>query len=581
MRSKLDRMRILAINCGSSSLKCAVIAERPPRRVFELYRETADYPDAATAIDALLAELRGRWLELGDIDAVVHRVVHGGESFKSATLVDETALAEIAKLEHLAPLHNPPAVRAIRGTLALFNRVPHVVVFDTAFHATLPRHAFEYALPDDLRSKFGLRRYGFHGISHADVAVRVAAALGRGPRDLRIVSCHLGSGASVAAIERGCCVDTSMGMTPLEGLLMGTRPGDVDPGIVLALARALPAAELDDLLNRRSGLVGLCGTQDIREIERRAEAGEESCRFALEIYTYRVRKYIGAYAGAMGGVDAIAFTGGVGERSAAVRRRCVQNLEFLGAISDESRNANAHVDAQHPSVDVAVPESRVRIVVLHADEESAMAVAARGLLVSSGALAVRQRIPVAVSARHAHLSQATIERLFGAGYRLHPRNALSQPGQFSAQETVKLVGPCGRLERVRLMGPPRERDQIEISRGDGIALGIDAPVRMSGDLDDTPAIGIEGPAGRAKLAHGVICAKRHVHMNPDDAVRLGVTDGDVIAVRVDSDGRDVVFEDVGVRVSPAFTLELHLDTDEANAARIEAGARAEIVRPRK
>jgi acetate kinase len=216
----------------------------------------------------------------------------------------------------------------------------------------------------------------------------------------------------------------------------------------------------------------------------------------------------------------------------------------------------------------------VRVVVLQADEEAAMAAAAAALL----ATPARASIPIAISARHAHLSQETLDRLFGPGHELHARSALSQTGQFAAQETVRLVGPRGALEHVRLMGPPRERDQVEISRSDEIALGIDAPVRLSGDLDGTPGVLVEGPEGRARLRGGVICARRHIHMNPDDARRLGVSEGDVVAVRIDSQGRDLVFGDVSVRISPRFTLELHLDTDEANAAGVRPGDRAELVR---
>jgi acetate kinase len=227
-------------------------------------------------------------------------------------------------------------------------------VFDTAFHATLPPHAREYALPRDLRERFGIRRYGFHGISHAHVMHTVATQLGVPLEKLRIVSCHLGNGASVTAIEHGRSVDTSMGMTPLEGLVMGTRAGDLDPGIVLELVQSGPfgGKELDVLLNRQSGMTGLTGTNDMREIERRAAAGDEDCRRALALYAHRVRKYIGAYAAVMGGVDAIAFTGGVGENSTAIRQACLERLEFLGAA----------------------------IVVVRADEELAMAVEAAAML---------------------------------------------------------------------------------------------------------------------------------------------------------------------------------------------------------
>jgi acetate kinase len=581
-------VHLLALNCGSSSIKCAVIDTDSGARTFELRvenigREDSELivgeahrllpakPDVTTAIDAVLTELRRHWVEIGRIDAVVHRVVHGGERFTAPTLIDTGMLAQLGELERLAPLHNPPAIRAIRGARGLFVNVPHVAVFDTAFHATLPPRAREYALPDEMRARLRIRRYGFHGISHAHVAARVAEHLHKAPQELRVISCHLGSGASVTAIEYGRSVETSMGMTPLEGLVMGTRAGDLDPGIVLEIARELPREALEDLLNKRSGLTGLTGTGDLRDIERRASEGDERCRLAIGLYTHRIRKYLGAYATVMGGVDAIAFTGGVGEHSATIRHRCLQRLGFLGAILDEERNGSAALSKEHPVLDLATGESRVRLLVVRADEELAMARDAAKLLTSLPRAEARLRIPIAVSARHAHLSQPTIEKLFGAGYRLQPKSALTQSGQFAAQETVRVIGPRDSLEHVRLMGPPRAQDQVEISRSDEFALGIDAPVRISGDLANTPGAVLEGPLGRVTLAHGVICARRHIHMNPLDAERLGIADCDRVAVRIDSADRDLTFSDVSVRVAPQFSLELHLDTDEANAAEVKAG----------
>ena len=589
-------MRVLAFNCGSSSIKCAVVETDSGARTFELRVEDAGreqprlvigdsgrnldgHPDFAAAMDIVLAELRARWAGFGRIDAVVHRVVHGGERFTAPTLIDPEVVARLGELERLAPLHNPPAIRAIRGARELFANIPHVAVFDTAFHATLPRRAREYALPEEVRARFGIRRYGFHGISHRDVAARVAAHLGKTPAELRVISCHLGSGASLCAIEYGRSVETSMGMTPLEGLVMGTRAGDLDPGILLELARELTPEALDDLLNKRAGLLGLTGTGDLREIERRAGEGDETCRLAISLFTHRIRKYLGAYASIMGGVDAIAFTGGVGEHSALTRHRCLQRLGFLGAILDEDRNRDARVGAVRPILDVARDDSRVRILVLRADEELAMAVDAEKFLASLPRPTVSLRIPVAVSARHAHLRQATIEQLFGPGYQLQPKSALAQTGQFSAQETVRLIGPRGNLEHVRLMGPPRAHDQVEISRSDEFTLGIDAPVRISGDLANTPGVTLEGPRGRVTLTCGVICARRHIHMSPLDASRFGIADCDIVSVRIDSAGRDLTFDDVSVRVAAQFTLELHLDTDEANAAEVKAGDWAELIGP--
>lgn len=589
-------MRVLTFNCGSSSLKCAVVESGTGARSFELRVENiggasprmiVGSTDVALsrgaqdteALDAALGELRTRWSDFGQLDAVVHRVVHGGGAFIAPVQVDAGMLERLAGLERLAPLHNPPAIRAIRRARELFSALPHIAVFDTAFHATLPARAREYALPADLRERFAIRRHGFHGISHANVSARVARHLGKTPQQLRVISCHLGSGASVTAIEYGRSVETSMGMTPLEGLVMGTRAGDLDPGVVLELGRHLGLDPLETLLNRGAGLMGLAGTADMRAIERRAGEGDEGSRLALTLYAHRIRKYLGAYAAVMGGVDVIAFTGGVGEHSALVRHRCLQRLEFLGAVLDDNANRDARVSERMPLVDISREDSHVRLLVLRADEEAAMADEAARILAAAGSAVGRARVPVAVSARHAHLSQATLERLFGAGHRLTPRSPLSQTGQFSAEETVRLIGPRGSIDQVRLMGPPRARDQVEISRSDEFVLGIDAPVRISGDVANTPGVTLEGPAGTATIDSGVICARRHIHMSPDDAQRLGVADCDIVSVRIDSNGRDLTFGDVSVRVAPQFTLELHLDTDEANAAGVQAGDFAELVKP--
>jgi acetate kinase len=588
-------MRVLALNCGSSSIKCAVVDSDSGATAFDLRLENigssqarlivgnsttgiSTAADEAAALDTVLKELRGRWAEMGKLDAVVHRVVHGGAGFSAATLLDAKVLSQLDDLARLAPLHNPPAIRAIRGARELFPDVPHVAVFDTAFHSTLPPRAREYALPAEIRERFGIRRYGFHGISHGDVATRVARHLNKPPQELRVISCHLGSGASMCAIEYGRSVETSMGMTPLEGLVMGTRAGDLDPGILLELGRHLTADEVAHLLNKGAGLAGLTGTSDLQSIERRAAEGDESCRMALTLYTHRVRKYLGAYAAVMGGVDAIAFTGGVGEHSALVRSRCLQRLDFLGLLMDETANRDAHLSAKSPVIDVSRSDSRIRIMLLHADEERAMAADAATLLSRLGKPALTVRVPVAISARHAHLSQPTIARLFGEGYQLRPRSPLTQEGQFSAEEVVRLIGPRGSIDHVRLMGPPRSHDQVEISRSDEFVLGIDAPVRISGDLANTPGITLEGPVGRVSIPNGVICARRHIHMSPDDARRLGIADCDSVVVKIDSAGRDLTFGDVSVRVSPGFRLELHLDTDEANAAGVQPGDHAELVR---
>jgi acetate kinase len=587
-------MRILALNSGSSSIKCALIDSETQARLAEINVEQIggqdsrlvyagetrplSVPTYEAATQVILDTIRRSTHDR--IDAVAHRIVHGG-SFTEPVIVDSKVLDTIDELSALAPLHNPPALAVLKAAQAAFANVPHVAVFDTSFHRTLPPRAREYALPRALSKTHALRRLGFHGINHAHVMQSVAAFLRTKPEQLRIVSCHLGNGASVAAIEYGRSVETSMGLTPLEGLVMGTRGGDVDPGILLHLLKSgeFDANTLDRLLNKESGLAGLTGTFDFAAIEQRAAAGDEDCRLAITLYTHRLRKYIGAYAAVMGGVDAIAFTGGVGEHSAIVRHRASQRLDFLGASIDEDRNRDALIALDMPVIDISADTSRVRLLVVRADEQLQMAQEAAALLARVVATNL-PRIPVAVSARHAHLTAATIEALFGSGYQLTKRADLSQHGQFAAQETVALIGPKGRIDNVRLMGPPRNADQVEISRSDEFTLGIDAPVRLSGDLKNSPGITLVGPRGRVTIPNGVICARRHIHMNIDDAQRFNVRDRDTVDVRIDSNGRDLTFSDVIVRVDPSYSLQLHLDTDEANAAEMVPNQEAELLVPR-
>ncbi len=273
-----------------------------------------------------------------------HRVVHGGEKFAGAVLIDDAVLAEIEVLSPLAPLHNPVNAAGIREARRVFTAVPHVAVFDTAFHATLPSHAYLYGLPYEFYEKKGVRRYGFHGSSHNYVALAAAQFLKRRPRELKIVSCHLGNGASLCAIDHGRSVDTTMGFTPGEGLIMGTRCGDLDSGVLAFLARedGMTAAQLDELLNKQSGLLGLSGiSSDMREVEMAADDGDARALLALKVFCYRVRKYIGAYVAAMGGLDVLIFTAGIGQGSAGVRATALQGLRCMGLHLDEERNRAA------------------------------------------------------------------------------------------------------------------------------------------------------------------------------------------------------------------------------------------------
>lgn len=589
-------MHVLVLNCGSSSIKAAVVDPVSGARAARLTVErvgqsgcTARYDDDAagpcdakdheSALSATIPALVSRAAG-AKVTAVGHRVVHGGERFSQPVRIDAEVERAIADLAPLAPLHNPPNLAGVVAARRALPDVPHVAVFDTAFHATLPNRAKTYALDTALAAKHGVRRYGFHGTSHAFVAARAADFLGAKLRDLRLVTCHLGNGASTCAVEFGRSVETSMGMTPLEGLVMGTRSGDVDAGALLQIARAekLDVDALDALLNKKSGLSGLSGVGgDLRDIEERAAAGDDRCRLAIHVFAHRVRKYIGAYAAVMGGVDAIVFTAGIGENSATVRQHVGRNLGFLGADLDDDLNRDARVDGARPVVRISTDRSRAHLLVVKTDEEHAIAQAAASIAAGRDRVKAEptggpRAIPVAISARHIHLTTESVALLFGAGHSLTRRSDLSQPGQFACEETLTVKGPKRSIEGVRVLGPVRRADQVEISRTDEFFLGLDAPVRDSGDTKGTPGITLVGPAGSLTIPEGVICARRHIHMAPADAEAYGVADGDVVDVALDTDGRDLVFGDVLIRVSPKFKLEMHVDTDEANAAELKPGA---------
>ena len=589
-------MWILVVNAGSSSVKAAAI-----------HSDTGEVGPSLDGVD-LLTEPRLRFSDGSEIGltatgheealanglqklralceplhvaGVGHRVVHGGERFDRPTLVTDEVEKELVALSDLAPLHNPVNLAGIRHARRYFPDLPHIAVFDTAFHATLPRRAKTYAIPLEVAGRMGIRRYGFHGISHQYVAGRAATFLGEDYRNLRLISCHLGNGGSVTAIEFGRSIETSMGMTPLEGLVMGTRSGDLDPGILSLLHRdgGLSVAEIDRLLNRESGLKGLAGTNDMRDILQRSTAGEDGAQLALQLYCHRLRKYIGAYAAVMGGVDAILFTGGIGENSSVVRHRAAQRLDYLGAVIDEDRNQQLRLTDGEDVLDFSRPHSRVRLLAVRTDEQRAIAKACGELLARPASPDGPPVIPVAVSARHCHLTRATLDRLFGAGYELKVKKWLSQPGQFAAEETVTVVGPRNRLERVRILGPLRSVDQVEISRTDEFFLGVDAPIRESGKVENTPGCRLIGPAGEVDLTDGLICAWRHIHMTPADAERFGVRDRDTVDVTIAQEERGLTFGNVLVRVSPDYRLEMHIDTDEGNAAEIDPGDAGVLSQP--
>lgn len=391
-------MKILVLNAGSSSLKFQLFGlpdlrvlasglieqigdEQSPARLTSfdtaggeqtLKRTTAvaEHRKAIMVMADLLRE-SGAMTDINELAGIGHRVVHGGEAFHEPVLIDDGVIGAVEKLIPLAPLHNPANLIGIRVAMEHADTVPQVAVFDTAFHQTIPDYGYLYALPYTLYEEQKVRRYGFHGTSHGYVAGQAAHYLGKPLVELHIISLHLGNGASAAAVQGGKCIDTSMGLTPLEGLIMGTRSGDLDPAILFYLARetGMDMDDLDKLLNKQSGLKGICGENDMRTITELAQQGDRQARLALTMFCYRLKKYIGAYIAALGGVDCIVFTGGIGENSAIVRQMSCQGLERLGISLDAEKNAQQHNEI----FEIQETDSIVSILVVPTDEELAIA----------------------------------------------------------------------------------------------------------------------------------------------------------------------------------------------------------------
>lgn len=335
--------RVFVVNSGSSSIKYQLVDVAKEEAILTGLVERIGEPggDATDHVDGMRRVLA----ELGDaangLAAVGHRVVHGGEAFTAPTVVTDAVIEQIEQVSMLAPLHNPANLAGIRAAMAVLPAVPHVAVFDTAFHQTMSPAAYTYAIDREVAREHGVRRYGFHGTSHAFVAERAAEHLGRPLAQLKLIVLHLGNGASVAAIDGGRSIDTSMGLTPLQGLVMGTRSGDLDPAVLLHLHRqaGMSVDELDALLNKRSGLLGLSGSADMRDVTKAADEGDGDAALALDVWAHRIRHYVGAYLAQLGGLDAVVFTAGVGENSPALRALALAGLEFLGLAVDPERNA--------------------------------------------------------------------------------------------------------------------------------------------------------------------------------------------------------------------------------------------------
>ena len=387
-------MKILALNCGSSSIKYKVFdwtikkllvkgeverigiqgsfikQESNGKNPYLENHECNDHKEAIKLIvETLLNKEYGVLENLSQIDAIGHRVVHGGEKFKSSVKIDQDVLQAIKNVQDLAPLHNPPNIAGIEAAQELFSDVPQIAVFDTAFHQTMPEHSYMYATPYEWYGMYGVRRYGFHGTSHLYVSRRAAVMLGKKPGETNVITLHIGNGVSICAVKNGFSIDTSMGLTPLEGAVMGTRCGDIDPAIILFMIEkeGFYAEEIDKVLNKKSGLLGITGKyMDRRDIDKAAEEGDERCKLAQEIEAYKLKKYIGAYAAILGKADAVVFTAGAAELNWKLRERVLSNLENIGISFDKIKNQAA---VNREERDISSHDSKVKILVIPTDEE--------------------------------------------------------------------------------------------------------------------------------------------------------------------------------------------------------------------
>ncbi len=397
-------MKILVLNCGSSSIKYALYnmddksvmtsggAERvgldeafvkvkmPDGTKKKVMHDIPEHTEGVKFIFSLLTDPEiGVIKSLGEIDAVGHRMVHGGEKFNKSVVLTDEVLKTFEECIDLAPLHNPANLKGVQAVSELMPGLPQVGVFDTAFHQTMPAHSYLYAIPYDLYEQYGVRRYGFHGTSHRYVSQRVCDYLGVKMEDKKIITCHIGNGASIAAVQNGKCVDTSMGLTPLEGLMMGTRSGDIDGGAITFIEKklGLDADGMSNLLNKKSGVLGITGiSSDMREIEDAIEHGNERAKLALDMYNYRIKKYIGAYAAAMGGCDIIVFTAGVGENQCSTREAACTGLEYMGVKLDVEKNKTIRGE----EAVISTPDSKVTVCVIPTDEELMIATDTMNLL---------------------------------------------------------------------------------------------------------------------------------------------------------------------------------------------------------
>jgi acetate kinase len=389
-------MKVLVINAGSSSLKYQLIdmtnesalavglCERigiansfitQKRFDGKKYEVKIDLPDHTVALEEVIKALTDAELgvisSMAEINAVGHRVVHGGENFTTSVILNKDVEKAIKDCFELAPLHNPPNMMGITACEALMPGVPMVAVFDTAFHQTMPGYAYMYALPYEYYEKYGVRKYGFHGTSHKYVAMRAAAMLGKPESEVKVITCHLGNGSSITAVNGGVSVETSMGFTPLEGVAMGTRCGSIDPAVVpfIMEKEGLTTREIDTIMNKKSGVLGVsCLSNDFRDLDEAASKGNEKAELALEVFSYKIKKFIGEYSAVLNGADAVVFTAGIGENSASIRKRILDDLDGIGISIDDEKNK-----IRGEEIDISTPDAKVRVLVIPTNEELAIA----------------------------------------------------------------------------------------------------------------------------------------------------------------------------------------------------------------
>jgi acetate kinase len=527
-----------------------------------------DLPSALHAVFAGVGGNGGSPTGVTGLSLIAHRVVCGGERRDRPAPVDAALIGDLRSLP--GPRELSANLDGLDVCRRLAPEVSQIAVFDTAFFESMSPAAFLYALPYELYRTGGLRRHGGHGLSHHQAALLAADHLEAPLEELRLITCRLDQAVSLCAVGGGRALDVS------DGLLGPLSAGELEPGVVFEVARrqGLCLDEVERLLTQESGLLGLSGLSgDLRKLVA-AETENPRAALALDVWAYALRKHIGAYVAALGGLDALVFTGACGETESALRARACEGLQGLGIELDPRLNQAPEASSGGAS-DISAARSSARILLVSTDESRMAASEALAATGRPGLASLfrrrRQPIPIAISAHHVHLCQEHVETLYGPGHTLTFRAELSQPGQFACEETVTLVGRKGKVERVRVLGPVRPQTQVEVSRTEEFQLGLDAPIRASGDVSGSPGLRIEGPQGAIDLQEGVICAARHVHMSPGDALRFRVRDKNRITVRVEG-SRPISFGDVLVRVHPDFRLDMHVDTDEGNAAELDRDA---------